>query len=98
MFARTSSHFECVPENKGLVGQLKFYLLKRRLEGTAKEYGLILNEEFYAELTKWTEKNAVIVFSKKNDDPVKWKIESRDEHFARMKKRADTCGVASSYI
>ena len=97
MFARTTSLFERIP-TEGFLEQIKFWFLNRKLESTAKEYGLALNEEFYAELTKWTGKDAVIVFSKKNDDPVKWTIETRDEHFARMLKRADTCGVASSVL
>ena len=98
MFARTTTVFETVPENKGIVGQIKFWIMKRRVEKAAKNYGIVLGEEFYQELFGWTGKETLIVFSQKNDDLPKWRIESRDEHFERMLERADTLGVASNHL
>lgn len=98
MFARTVTVFETVPEKKGIVGKIKFFLMNRRIQEVAKEFEVTLGDEFYQELSKWTGKLALIVFSKKDDLPVKWKIESKGEHFGRMRERADTLGVASDHL
>jgi len=72
--------------------------MKRRIEKVAKDYNQILGLEFYSGLSLWTGKDAVIVFSQKDDDPVKVKVESKDDHFARMFARAKSIGVASAHL
>lgn len=99
MFGRTSTLIEAVPKNKGIVGQIRFWLLRRRIEKEAERFNICLGTtEFYQELAKWTGRVVFIVFSQLDDEPVKWTIETKESYFERCLERAETMGVGSPHL
>ncbi|MDD4531387.1 MAG: hypothetical protein PHH21_01625 [Candidatus Pacebacteria bacterium] len=97
-FARTTTLIETIPKNKGIVGQIEFWLLRRRIAEVEREYGLTLGLDFFKEIERWAGKRAFIVFSQVDDNSVKWIIEDKDAWFGRRLERARTIGVGSSHL
>ena len=98
MFIETTSLPREVPQKDTFLGRVRFWFLRRELEGIAQEYGLVLGQEFYGELDQWTGKRPMITFSRKNEELAKYKIEELDDYFARVMQRIKTSGIGSGYL
>lgn len=98
MFIETTSLPREVPKRDTFIGRVKFWFLRRELEGIAKGYNLVLGQEFYGELNQWTGKRPMITFSRRNEEPTKYKMETIDKYFARVFARIKTSGVGSGYL
>jgi len=98
MFIKTTSLPREIPQTNTFLGRVRFWFLRRELEGIAQKYGLVLSQDFYAELDQWTGKRPMIVFSRKNEETTKWKIETIDNYFVRAIERIETSGIGSGYL
>lgn len=84
MLFKSESLSRSVPNTSDFWGKVKFLWLKRNLNKIAKKYDLVLDEKFYNELFKWTDKRPMITFRKEDNGPGNYLLETKEKFLERI--------------
>ncbi|MDD5568990.1 MAG: hypothetical protein PHG23_01070 [Candidatus Pacebacteria bacterium] len=76
-----------VPRKGAFLRRIRLWPIKRNLKKIAQRHKLVLDSAFYRELEEWAGDRTVITFSRDNGESARYKFESSEDHFARLREK-----------